>query len=50
MNPAIDMVLQMGLPWFIATKSLGIGLCVALLTLTKNHRLARVGLGIILVG
>lgn len=50
LNPLVDAVLQMGLGWFLALKSVGIGICVAVLTLAKNFRAARIGLHIVLSG
>ncbi len=50
MNPFVDEVLQWG-PWpFILLKSAGIGLCVLFLTLAKNFRIAKLGLGVVLAG
>ena len=45
LNPMVNWLLGMGTWPFILAKSLGIGLCVAMLTLTKNFKIARVGLG-----
>ncbi|MCA8943358.1 MAG: hypothetical protein KDB80_12415 [Planctomycetes bacterium] len=50
MNPFIDAVLQMGFWPFIFVKSLGIGTCVAILTLTSRFGIAKVGLGTVLMG
>ena len=50
LNPIVDWVLRQGTWWFVGAKSLGIGLCLLFLTLTKNFRTARYGLGVVLVG
>lgn len=50
LNPMVDWLLGTGTWPFILAKSLGIGICVAVLTLTKNFRVARIGLGIVLGG
>ncbi|MHC5065301.1 MAG: DUF5658 family protein [Planctomycetota bacterium] len=50
LNPMVDWLLGKGTWPFILAKSLGIGLCVAVLTVTKNFRVARIGLGIVLTG
>ncbi len=51
MNPFVDWVLVEGGVWpFIIVKSIGIGVCVSFLTLTKNFPAARIGLLIVLVG
>ena len=51
MNPFVDWVLRTGGVWmFLLVKSVGIGLCVGFLTVTKNFTASRVGLGIVLVG
>lgn len=50
MNPFIDWLLGFGLWPFLIGKSLGIGICVAFLTLTKNFFVSRIGLTIVLVG
>jgi hypothetical protein len=50
MNPVIDWLLGFGLWPFLIGKSLGIGVCVAFLTLTKNFAVSRGGLTIVLVG
>jgi hypothetical protein len=50
MNPLVDRLLGLG-PWpFVVAKSAGIGLCVAVLSVTKNFRAARAGLAIVLIG
>ncbi len=50
LNPIIESILHLGTWPFIALKSVGIGLCVAVLTIAKNFRYARLGLGCVLVG
>lgn len=50
LNPLMDAVIRIGPLPFVLAKSLGIGLCVAVLTVAKNFRFARIGLGIVLLG
>lgn len=50
LNPIVQVSLDMGLPWFIALKSVGIGICLLFLTLTKNSLLSRIGLAIVFFG
>lgn len=50
LNPIMDAVIRQGTMPFVLAKSVGIGICVAVLTVAKNFRFARVGLGIVLVG
>ena len=51
MNPIIDWVLvHGGVAGFLAVKSVGIGLCVGFLTLTKNFTASRIGLAVVIVG
>ncbi len=50
LNPLVDWLLQAGTWPFILAKSIGIGVCVCVLTLTKNFRVARIGLCIVLCG
>ena len=50
LNPLVNWLLQGGTWPFILGKSLGIGICVGVLTITKNFRVARIGLGIVLGG
>lgn len=50
LNPLVDAVLRVGTWPFIALKSLGIGVCVAVLTVAKNFRFAKLGLAVILGG
>lgn len=50
MNPIVDRVLAHGPHVFILFKTLGIGVCAAFLTITKNFRAARIGLWVVLSG
>ena len=50
MNPLVEGLLAWGTLPFVFVKSLGIGLCVLILTIAKNFRFARFGLGIVLLG
>ncbi len=51
LNPFVDWVLRETGVWgFIAVKSVGIGLCVAFLTVTKNFMASRIGLSLVLLG
>lgn len=52
MNPFVQQILDLGgHPWpFVVFKTIGIGLCCAFLTLTKNFRSARFGLWFVLGG
>ncbi len=50
MNPFIDAVIQLGCWPFIFVKSFGIGICVAILTLTSRFRIAKIGLATVMVG
>lgn len=50
LNPVVETLLAFG-PWpFLLAKSLGVGLCVGFLTLTKNFRAARTGLAVLTLG
>lgn len=49
-NPIVQMALDVGIWWFILLKSVGIGLCLVFLTITKNFWVSRVGLGIVCLG
>ncbi|MCA8955918.1 MAG: hypothetical protein KDC87_07580 [Planctomycetes bacterium] len=49
-NPVVQTALDLGTWWFVVLKSVGIGLCLAFLTVTKNFRVARIGLWVILAG
>ncbi|HLU38054.1 MAG TPA: DUF5658 family protein [Planctomycetota bacterium] len=50
LNPLVDALLRLG-PWpFVLAKSLGVGVCAAFLTTTKNFVAARIGLGVLTVG
>ena len=46
----MQVSLDWGIPWFILLKSLGIGVCLLFLTLTKNTFFSRVGLAVIFTG
>lgn len=50
MNPVVAGVLGWGLGPFISCKSVGIGACLAFLTLTKNFPISRIGLTTVLAG
>lgn len=50
LNPVMNYVLQFGVWPFIFVKSLGIGLCVVVLTITKNFRFAQMGTAAVLGG
>ena len=50
LNPVVDLVLQQGVGPFVFCKSLCIGLCIVLLSLTKNFRIARIGLAVVVLG
>lgn len=50
LNPAMDYVLQIGVWPFVFVKSLGIGICVVVLTITKNFRFARIGKAVVISG
>lgn len=50
LNPVVDAMLGFGTWPFIVVKSLGIGVCVGMLTVAKNFRYARFGLTVVLVG
>jgi hypothetical protein len=49
-NPIVQLALDVGIWWFILIKSVGIGLCLVFLTITKNFWVSRVGLGIVCLG
>lgn len=49
-NPIVQVALDIGVWWFIVLKSLGIGLCLMFLTVTKNFLVSRIGLGIVFTG
>ncbi len=49
-NPIVDASLSLGLWPFLTMKSLGIGLCVGFLTITKNFRVSRIGLSVVFLG
>jgi len=51
MNPFVDWILvNGGVWWFVFAKSVGIGVCVAFLTLTKNFLASRIGLAVVFFG
>ena len=51
LNPFVDGLLQLGGVWpFVIVKSVGIGVCVGFLTLTKNFWASRIGLALVLIG
>ncbi len=50
LNPFVDEILKIGPEVFILFKTLGIGICTAFLTITKNFRAARIGMTVVLVG
>lgn len=52
LNPFVQQILDLGgHPWpFLLFKTIGIGICCAFLTLTKNFRPARIGLWVVFVG
>ena len=50
MNPVVAASLDCGLWVFLTMKSLGIGICVTFLTITKNFQVSRLGLGVVFVG
>lgn len=50
LNPVMDAVIREGTLPFVLAKSVGIGICVAVLTIAKNFRFARIGLAVVLVG
>ena len=50
LNPFVDRILACGPEAFILFKTLGIGICVAFLTVTKNFKAARIGLAVVLGG
>ena len=50
LNPIVRACLDNGIWCFIVLKSIGIGLCLGFLTVTKNFWFSRFGLGLILLG
>jgi hypothetical protein len=50
LNPIVQFSLDGGIWWFISLKSVGIGLCLLFLTLTKNSLFSRLGLAVIFTG
>lgn len=49
-NPLVAASLDSGIWVFLTLKSVGIGVCVAFLTLTKNFVVSRIGLAVVFVG
>lgn len=50
LNPLIESMLALG-PWpFLVTKTIGVGICVGFLVMTKTFPAARVGLIVLLTG
>jgi hypothetical protein len=50
LNPLVDFVLGYGTWPFVLVKSIGIGICLLFLTLTKNFLPSRIGLAVVLAG
>ncbi len=50
LNPVVDQVLRHSVMLFVLLKTLGIGICVAFLTVASKFRVARVGLWTVLTG
>jgi hypothetical protein len=50
LNPLVDTILGWGNWPFVVFKTIGIGLCMVFLVLTKNFRAARIGIGVVLAG
>lgn len=50
LNPLIDSMLGLGLWPFLITKTIGVGICVAFLVMTKTFAAARIGLIVLLTG
>lgn len=50
LNPVVQLLLDWSIPAFLLLKSLGIGVCVGFLVITKNFRAARIGLTAVLTG
>ena len=49
MNPLMDLLLHSGCTLFIAGKSLVIALCILVLSITKNFKVARIGLATVIL-
>jgi hypothetical protein len=50
LNPLMQMLIDVGPMTFTIFKTLGIGVCVGFLAITKNFRAARIGIVCVLVG
>jgi Domain of unknown function (DUF5658) len=50
MNPFVQHILDWSTLGFLAFKTMGIGVCVAYLVLTKNFLAARIGLAVVVAG
>jgi hypothetical protein len=50
LNPVVDGLLCLGVWPFLLAKSIGVGVCGAFLTVTKNFTAARIGLGVLTTG
>jgi hypothetical protein len=50
MNPLVQYMLDWSVMSFLLFKTMGIGLCVAYLALTKNFLAARIGIAVVLFG
>ncbi|GAB4139188.1 MAG: hypothetical protein Fur0037_05290 [Planctomycetota bacterium] len=50
LNPFVESILGWGSWPFVLFKTLGIGICMMFLVLTKNFRPARVGIGVVFAG
>jgi hypothetical protein len=50
MNPFVQGILDWSVIGFLVFKTMGIGLCVAYLALTKNFVAARIGLCVVVAG
>ena len=50
LNPFVDELLMLGTWPFILVKSLGIGICCVVLTLTRKFWMSRLGLGFVFTG
>lgn len=50
LNPIVDRVLGFGPLPFLVLKSLGVGICTGFLVLTRNFRMARIGMVVTLLG
>ncbi|PIE22097.1 MAG: hypothetical protein CSA62_14065 [Planctomycetota bacterium] len=48
LNPLAQLLIDIGPVAFIGAKTIGIGICVAFLTMVKNFKGAKLGIGIVL--